>query len=178
MGGFTGDKAEFGPTGVATPYPGVSSRVRAILDLYGPTNQLTRQELFADGTPTGKYRAAGPAKIFGTADPAAPVCRTAPPVTHVSKACPPVLILHGRIDTTVDRAQSEELARALQQSGVVHELVMVEASRAVSAALGFASHAVRDGRGLRGTRASYGVAGSSRLIASASLHNGSSATDG
>jgi acetyl esterase/lipase len=126
MVGFTGDRVEFEPTGAATPYPGVSSRVRAVLDLYGPTNLLTRQEVTADGTPTGKYRAAGPAKVFGSADPAAPVYRLASPVTHVSKEGPPVLILHGRIDTTVDRAQSEELAGVLQQKGAVHELVMVE----------------------------------------------------
>ncbi len=126
MVGFTADQAEFEPTGAATPYPGVSSRVRAVLDLYGPTNLLTRQEVTADGTPTGKYRAAGPAKVFGTDDPAAPVYRSASPVTHVAKACPPVLILHGRIDTTVDRAQSEELARVLRQHGAVHELVMVD----------------------------------------------------
>lgn len=126
MVGFTGDKAEFEPIGAATPYPGLSSRVRAVLDLYGPTNLLTRQEVTADGTPTGKYRAVGSAKVFGTADPAAPVYRIASPVTHVAKDCPPVLILHGRIDTTVDRAQSEELARVLQQKGAVHEFVMVE----------------------------------------------------
>lgn len=126
MVGFTGDKAGFEPTGTATPYPGVSSRVRAVLDLYGPTNLLTRQEVTADGTPTGKYRAAGPAKVFGSADPAAPVYRIASPVNHVTKDGPPVLILHGRIDTTVDRAQSEELARVLQQHGAVHEVVMVD----------------------------------------------------
>ncbi|MCX6951793.1 MAG: prolyl oligopeptidase family serine peptidase, partial [Verrucomicrobia bacterium] len=71
-------------------------------------------------------RAAGPAKVFGSADPAAAVYRRASPVTHITKNSPPILILHGSIDTTVDRAQSEELDRVLTQHGVPHEFVMVE----------------------------------------------------
>lgn len=126
MVGFTGDNAEFEPTGAATPYPGVSSRVRAVIDLYGPANLLTRQEVDAQGVPTGKLRAPGPEKVFGSADASAPVYRAASPVTHIGKNSPPVLILHGTRDTTVDRAQSEELAVALKKSGVAHELVMVE----------------------------------------------------
>ena len=126
MVGFTGDQPEFEPAGAATPYPGVSSQVRAVIDLYGPVNLLTRQEVDEKGTPTGKFRPAGPEKVFGTDDPTAPVYRTASPVTHVTKNVPPVLILHGRIDTTVDRAQSEELAGVLQRHGVPHEIVMVE----------------------------------------------------
>jgi dipeptidyl aminopeptidase/acylaminoacyl peptidase len=46
----------------------------------------------------------------------------ASPVTHVTKACPPTLILHGTADTTVDRDQSTELAKALSAAGVEHEL--------------------------------------------------------
>lgn len=125
MVGFTGDQPEFEPAGAATPYPGVSSQVRAVIDLYGPVNLLTRQEVDEKGTPTGKFRPAGPAKVFGTADPAAPVYRRASPVTHVTKDSPPVLILHGQIDTTVDRAQSEELAGVLTKHGVPHEFVLV-----------------------------------------------------
>lgn len=125
MVGFTGDQPEFEPAGAATPYPGVSSQVRAVIDLYGPVNLLTRQEVDEKGTPTGKFRPAGPAKVFGTADPAAPAYRRASPVTHVTKDSPPVLILHGQIDTTVDRAQSEELAGVLTKHGVPHEFVLV-----------------------------------------------------
>lgn len=126
MVGFTGDNPEFEPTGAATPYPGVSSRVRAVINLYGIANLLTRQEVTADGTPTGRFRAAGPAKVFGTADPAAAVYRVASPVTHITKNSPPVLILHGQIDTTVDRDQAHELVGVLKKHGVPHELVVVE----------------------------------------------------
>ncbi|MCX6951917.1 MAG: alpha/beta hydrolase, partial [Verrucomicrobia bacterium] len=126
MVGLTGDVPEFEPTGAATPYPGVSSRVRASIDMYGIANLLTRQEVDAKGVPTGKFRAAGPAKVFGSADPAAAVYRRASPVTHITKNSLPILILHGTIDTTVDRTQSEELDRVLTQHGVPHEFVMVE----------------------------------------------------
>jgi acetyl esterase/lipase len=126
MVGFTGDDPAFEPTGAATPYPGVSSRVRAVIDLYGITNLLTRQTTAEDGTPTGKFRPAGPAEVFGSADPAAPVYRAASPVTHVTRQSPPVLVLHGRLDTTVDYKQSEEIAHVLAQHGVPHQLVMVD----------------------------------------------------
>lgn len=126
MVGFTGDVKEFEPTGAATPYPGVSSRVRAVIDMYGISNMLTRQEVAADGTPTGKLRESGPVAVFGPLDAPGDVYRAASPVAHITKNSPPVLILHGTIDKTVDRAQSEELARVLKQHGVAHELVMVE----------------------------------------------------
>lgn len=48
MVGFTGDNPEFEPTGAATPYPGVSSRVRAVINMYGIANMLTRQEVAKD----------------------------------------------------------------------------------------------------------------------------------
>ena len=126
MVGFTGDRAEFEPTGAATPYPGVSSGVRAVIDMYGIANLLTRQEVDAQGAPTGKLRAPGPEKIFGSADAKAAVYRAASPIAHLAKNSPPVLILHGTRDTTVDRAQSAELAAALKKTGVAHELVIVE----------------------------------------------------
>jgi acetyl esterase/lipase len=125
MVGLTGDNPAFEPTGAATPYPGVASRVRAVIDMYGISNLLTRQETAPDGTPTGVIRPAGPPKVFGSADPKAPVYVAASPVTHIAKNSPPILILHGTVDTTVDFRQSEELDRALTARGVPHELVMV-----------------------------------------------------
>ncbi|WP_414664694.1 alpha/beta fold hydrolase [Horticoccus sp. 23ND18S-11] len=125
MVGMTGDQPEFEPIGAASPYPGVSSRVQAVINMYGIANLLTRQEVADDGTPTGKLRAVGPVKVFGAGDPGAAVYRAASPVTHITRTSPPVLILHGMIDKTVDRAQAEELARVLQANGVPHQLVLV-----------------------------------------------------
>jgi dipeptidyl aminopeptidase/acylaminoacyl peptidase len=49
----------------------------------------------------------------------------ASPVSHVSSKSPPTLIIHGTIDTTVDRAQSEELSAILAKNGVEHRLIML-----------------------------------------------------
>eukprot|EP01034_Spumella_vulgaris_P012799 gene12799-16301_t len=127
MVGLTGDDPVFEPTGAATPYPGVSSSVRAIADFYGITNLLTRQKTDAKGKPTGELVDGGAAKVYGAtreSDPA--LWRKVSPVTHVEKNSPPVLILHGRADATVDYEQSVELAAALKQRGVPHELHLID----------------------------------------------------
>jgi acetyl esterase/lipase len=126
MVGFTGDSPEFEPKGPDIVYPGVSCRVKAVIDMYGISNLLTRREVAEDGTPTEKLRPAGPVNVFGPLNAPGDVYRRASPVTHITKSSPPVLILHGRIDKTVDYAQSEELVRALQAVGVPHELVLVD----------------------------------------------------
>ncbi len=106
------------------PYPGVSSAVRAIVDLYGPANLLTRRTTDAQGNPTGQVRL--DSKLLSTkATDDAAGWRLASPVSHVRPGLPPTLILHGAADTTVDREQSLELARALEKAGVLHELLML-----------------------------------------------------
>ncbi|MBI1346463.1 prolyl oligopeptidase family serine peptidase [bacterium] len=52
--------------------------------------------------------------------------KLASPVTHIDAQDPPFLILHGTADTTVPVEQSENLAAALKEAGVEHELVIVE----------------------------------------------------
>ena len=122
--GFTADQPEFEP---AATYPGVSSRVSAIIDLYGPTDLLTRQNTDPSGKPNGELRDGGAAKFLGASREANPALwRLASPVTHVTKWSPPVLILHGTADKTVDYEQSVELAHVLAQAGVLHELVLLE----------------------------------------------------
>lgn len=127
MVGLTGDDPAFEPTGAATPYPGVSSSVRAIGNFYGITNLLTRQKTDAKGKPTGELVDGGATKVYGAtreADPA--LWRRVSPVTHVEKKSPPVLIMHGRSDATVDYEQAVELAAVLKQRGVAHELHLID----------------------------------------------------
>ena len=127
MVGLTGDDPAFEPTGTTTPYPGVSSSVRAIGNFYGITNLLTRQKTDAKGKPTGELVDGGAAKVYGAtreADPA--LWRKVSPVTHVRKNSPPVMILHGRADATVDYEQAVELAAVLKQQGVSHELHLID----------------------------------------------------
>ncbi|MBI5381099.1 MAG: alpha/beta hydrolase [Opitutae bacterium] len=124
MVAYTGDNPEFEP---AAPYPGISSRVAAVINLYGITNLLTRQKTDATGHPTGAVTDGSTVRVFGatrTENPA--LWRAGSPVTHVTPASPPTLILHGRADTTVDYAQAEELARVLQERGVPHELILLD----------------------------------------------------
>jgi acetyl esterase/lipase len=106
-----------------TPYPGISDKVQCCVDLYGPTDLLTRQSTEPDGTPNGKPREAG---LFPDRRGENPEkWRLASPVYHVSKDSPPTLILHGTADTTVDREQSVELDRKLTRFGVAHQLILL-----------------------------------------------------
>jgi dipeptidyl aminopeptidase/acylaminoacyl peptidase len=73
-----------------------------------------------------KILSPGPVSVFGPADAPGDIYRLVSPVTHIAKNSPPVLILHGLIDKTVDRAQAEDLDRALTAKGVPHELLLVE----------------------------------------------------
>jgi acetyl esterase/lipase len=109
----------------AAPYPEVSSAVRCVLDFYGITDLLTRQETKPDGTPTGGRKDGGAVAVFTGAD-RDKIFRRASPVTYVTAHSPPVLILHGRADTTVDYEQSVQLAHKLEETGVPHELVLLE----------------------------------------------------
>lgn len=122
MVAFTAGHADLEP---AAPYPGVSSAVRCAIDMYGITNLLTRQKTDAAGRPTGE-RAGGSLQVFRARDESDPVLRLASPVTHIGPQSPPVLILHGKIDSTVDYLQAEELARTLGEQRVPHELLLLE----------------------------------------------------
>ena len=123
MVGFTAGDAELEPAG---PYPGVSSAVAAVVEMYGITDLLTRQETAPDGRPTGRPKDVNAPRVLGAtreADPA--LWRLASPVNHITPASPPVLILHGLADATVDHGQAEELDRALAAQGVPHELILL-----------------------------------------------------
>lgn len=124
MVGFTAGQKELEPS---APYAGVSSAVRCVIDMYGPADLLTRRLTDAKGKP-GEPRPQPETALraFGAKSDNDPVLRLASPVTHVAKDSPPVLILHGRVDTTVDYLQSQELAGVLEKHGVSHELVMVD----------------------------------------------------
>ncbi|MBI3468606.1 MAG: DUF829 domain-containing protein [Planctomycetes bacterium] len=62
----------------------------------------------------------------GNREQAPELYKLASPATHASPDDPPALILHGTADKTVPYSESEELAAALKQAGVEHQLVLVE----------------------------------------------------
>ena len=118
---YTTDVPTLEPT---SPYPGVSSRVGAVVNLYGITNVTTRRKTDPDGNPIGEPR--DKTALFSasrTEDPE--LWKLASPVSHVSKTSPPTLILHGTKDETVDRDQATELAARLTEVGVTHELILI-----------------------------------------------------
>lgn len=107
------------------PYPGVSSSVAAVVDMYGPSNLLTRQRTAPDGTPTGQVRLDS-VLLPRSAEEDPALWKIGSPISHVRKDVPPTLILHGTADTTVDRDQSTSLAEALKQAGATYELIMLQ----------------------------------------------------
>jgi acetyl esterase/lipase len=114
--GFTAGRGEFEP---ATPYPGRSSAVRAVIDMYGAAD-LTVDNYQQRRSTAAKQR------VLGASGHDGEVWRTASPLSYVTKDSPPVLVMHGLADDTVNPAQSEQLVRVLQERGVVHEYVTLE----------------------------------------------------
>lgn len=123
MVGFTGDHPTLSP---AQPYPGVSDKVDAVVDLYGISNPHTWQETDDTGKPTGVFKLGAAAMLGGSPEEVPDRWREASPVSHITTKTPPVLILHGTADTTVDRDQSRELADRLREGGVEHQLMLLE----------------------------------------------------
>jgi acetyl esterase/lipase len=124
MVALTTGKPELEPAG---PYPGVSSAVGCVVNFYGITDLLTRQQTDAKGNPTATRKLMGNSlKYFGANSADAEVLRVASPVTHVTPESPPMLTLHGRADTTVDYLQAEELARVSKERGARHDILLLD----------------------------------------------------
>jgi acetyl esterase/lipase len=108
------------PATAGGPSSGVSDRVQAVVDFYGPTDlaqlytttkpgAVSYLDTFLGGPPSaypGRYTAASP-------------------LTYVNKNDPPMLIVQGLSDKTVPGSQSLELASALAKAGVPHQLITV-----------------------------------------------------
>ncbi len=121
MVAYTAGRLELDP---GAPYPGVSDRVSACVNMYGISNLLTRQGTDAVGKPNGKL---SDTRLLKESREAAPEkWKAASPVNYIRNDSTPTLTLHGTRDTTVDRDQSTELDRALKAAGVESKLIMVE----------------------------------------------------
>ena len=118
--GLTSGEKNLEPT---APYPGVSSAVRCVIDMYGIANLLGGA---AENQPAMKKLMTNSSKAFGATSLDAEVFGVASPVRYVKKDSPPVLIMHGRADPTVDFVQSEELVGGLKERGVAHEFVALD----------------------------------------------------
>lgn len=108
----------------SAPYPGVSDRVRAAVDMYGIADIRTALKTDAAGNPTQERKSWD--SVFGDRAPVTDADRAlASPTTHLYPGMPPVLILHGMADTIVDREQSIALDKRLTELGVPHELILL-----------------------------------------------------
>ncbi|MFA5808936.1 MAG: alpha/beta hydrolase [Thermoleophilia bacterium] len=100
-------------------YAEQSSRVQAVVDMFGPSDLMKEFSGGAIGRALGM-------QVFGTSDQGSDILTQASPVTHVSADDPPFLILHGAKDDLVPTEQSQELYDRLKAAGVPATLVMVE----------------------------------------------------
>ncbi len=97
-----------------------SSRVRAVVNIFGPTDLVKA------------YEEAPAAQGFlkalcqGTPKDAGKTYKAASPVTYVTKDDPPVLSLHGEKDPLVLAAQAKLLHETMKEAGARHELVILE----------------------------------------------------
>ncbi|MBI5870351.1 MAG: alpha/beta hydrolase [Actinobacteria bacterium] len=96
-----------------------SSRVQAVVDMFGPSD-LTRE---FEGGAIGKALGA---RVFGTSDSGSEILKIASPVTYVTADDPPFLILQGDSDMLVPPDQSQGLYDLLKAAGVPATLVMVK----------------------------------------------------
>jgi acetyl esterase/lipase len=97
---------------------GVSSRVTAVVDQFGPAD-LTAADW-------GLSRSATASQVFGATSPNDPVLVSASPVTYVTPDDPPFLIQHGEKDAVVPLSQSQILLARLLAAGVPASLTVVE----------------------------------------------------
>jgi acetyl esterase/lipase len=116
MVGLTTPKKLYEPD---APYPGVSNAVACVINLYGPGDLRVGPD-----TPLGKIMVGQSGRVFASAGSDA--LSAASPVNHVTRNAPPVMILHGRIDTTVEYQQSDQMAAALKAGGVPCEYLLLD----------------------------------------------------
>jgi len=105
--GTTGDVKEFD----AGENSGVSSRVQAVCDWFGPTDFTKDPEADTPDSPIVRLLGGSIAKNIQKA-------QSANPISYITKDDPPFLIMHGEKDPVVPLAQSQLLADALQKAGV------------------------------------------------------------
>ena len=108
MLGYSDDPALEGDSG----HRGVSSRVSAVVNIYGVYDMTTRIAKESDAVKSF---------LQGKSFEEAPgLYQQSSPRFHLDKTDPPTLILHGTIDETVPVAQSDRLAEHLKRLQIPH----------------------------------------------------------
>lgn len=105
------------PVFEAGEYLEQSSRVDAVVEMFGPTNLVDHFNWFQRWLLR---------RAFGTDDPSNDLLHRASPVYHVTSAAPPFLILHGEQDSAVPVTQARELHQEFINAGATSTLVIVK----------------------------------------------------
>jgi acetyl esterase/lipase len=123
--GTSGDVKELEGNGEST---GVSSRVQAVCDFFGPADLLTLAEQSGPDTTLKHDAPNSPASLLlgGPILEHKDEARRASPVSYVTNDDPPFLIVHGDRDNTVPIGQSKELHEALQKGGVDSKFMVIK----------------------------------------------------
>jgi acetyl esterase/lipase len=98
---------------------GISARVQAVVDFYGPTDLLNE---YRDRPAARPYLRS---VLGGSADQVPGRYVAASPVSHVSRDDPPTFIIQGTADKIIPTSQSTELADALRAAGVSVQLTFL-----------------------------------------------------
>jgi acetyl esterase/lipase len=94
-------------------WPGVSSAVQAVVDIYGPFNIAV-----AEAGEKGNVRRLLGGKTFEEAED---LYKLASPSTHLKAGAPPTLILHGTLDSLVPLDQSDQLSARLKELSIPYQ---------------------------------------------------------
>jgi acetyl esterase/lipase len=116
--GTTGDVKEL--EGSVGDHPGVSSRVQAVCNWFGPTDLTKINPNTASG--------AVPKLLGGSIAEKGDVAKLASPVTFATKDDAPTLTIHGTQDPLVPLAHAEYLDEALKKAGVPSTVIVLEGS--------------------------------------------------
>jgi acetyl esterase/lipase len=115
--GTSGDVPELEGNGGSGRF---SSRVQAVVDLFGPTD-FTQIKRCRDDPNAPECRLVG-----GLLHDRADLVKAANPITYITPGDPPFLIMHGVNDQVVPFSQSELLCNALKDAGVEATLIPVK----------------------------------------------------
>ncbi len=110
--------------------PGVSSKVQAVINLFGPTDMRIWRVLPEAEEEFKKNTGKGTDEILqdlvGTIDRTAPVMAQISPIVYVNEGDPPILTFHGTKDPIVPFEQAPLLHAALKKAGIQERLVEME----------------------------------------------------
>jgi acetyl esterase/lipase len=100
--------------------PGVSSRVQAVLDWFGPVDLTLMASQSGPNSRMNHDAPNSPESLLlgGPVQEKKDLARTANPINYIDKSDPPFLIMHGDADPLVPHAQSVMFAKALMDAGV------------------------------------------------------------